>query len=393
MLLCGMVVIAIGWLALLPGAHTATMAATVRREGPASWRPLAILGGLQTLIGSVLVATGVAPSLISAPEVYGLIAALTTLQFMSGQNMVAAARKLDHSADELRASEQRFRTLVQRSFDAITVVDRHSRITYASPVIEELLGYKPSDLVGTTRQTLVHPDDLAVATEALASAYGRPGATVCIEYRLRHQNGAYRWFEFHIRNLVDDPAIGGIVVNQRDVTERRMWERRLAHDASHDALTGLPNRAAFLEELGRACRESVTTHAAFGVLFLDLDGFKAVNDTLGHAVGDGVLCALASRLATAMPDASCIARFAGDEFTILLEGLSDPEELRVAATRIADALVVPLPVDHHRIRIGASVGTAWSDSHRDAGPEALLRTADAEMYQAKRGSDRDVVIV
>jgi diguanylate cyclase (GGDEF)-like protein/PAS domain S-box-containing protein len=332
------------------------------------------------------------PSTVAKPQVYGLVVALCALEVMLGRDLVTAAQDLERSQEELRSNERRFRTLVQRSFDVITVITRDMQISYTSPSMEDLLGYTPAELLGTSGVELIHPDDRELVARTLGTVLDRPEATVCLEFRLRHKNGTFRRVEFHIRNFLDDPTISGIVINQRDVTEQRMWEERLAHQASHDPLTGLPNRVLFLDELARACR-AATPGALCGVLFLDLDRFKAVNDTLGHSVGDGVLRAFAGRLQAALPDASCIARFAGDEFTVLVEQLGHLDELAAAAATVAAVLVDPLVVNGRRIQIGASVGTAWSEGRPDGDADALLRTADARMYEAKRVSGLDVAIV
>ncbi|MFP5327001.1 MAG: putative bifunctional diguanylate cyclase/phosphodiesterase, partial [Acidimicrobiia bacterium] len=203
-----------------------------------------------------------------------------------------------------------------------------------------------------------------------------------LTYRSRHADGSWRWIEGAVSDLRDEPSVGGILINGRDVTERVEAERQLAHLAAHDALTGLPNRWAFLEELGRALGRSERHGSQVAVLFLDLDDFKIVNDTLGHSVGDQLLIAVADVLRATVRAGDTLARLGGDEFTVAVEDLADGTEAISLAERILLALAEPLPIGGRRYVVGASIGIATSESDA-SGPDELLRRADLAMYRAK----------
>ena len=209
----------------------------------------------------------------------------------------------------------------------------------------------------------------------------RRGRRQPVDYRARHRDGSWRWVEATVTNLLADPSVGGIVVNARDVTERREAEARLAHQAFHDPLTGLPNRARFAELLEAAVRRARSDGRSVGVLLLDLDGFKIVNDSLGHEVGDQQLVAVAQRLVSCLDRGETVARFGGDEFTVLLEE-ADAEEATATADRILAAMAEPMDVAGREVAGGASIGIALGPAH-GVTPGELLKAADVALYRAK----------
>jgi diguanylate cyclase (GGDEF)-like protein len=183
-------------------------------------------------------------------------------------------------------------------------------------------------------------------------------------------------------NLLHDPSVAGIILNARDVTERRQFEKQLQHQAFHDSLTGLPNRALLQDRIAHALARSRRQPQPLAVLFLDLDAFKSVNDSLGHATGDTVLQAVAERLRTSMREEDTVARIGGDEFAILLEGVGDEMGAQEAAARALAALVRPLLIHDRLLLIRASVGVALSVNGQET-VDDLLRNADLAMYAAK----------
>ena len=282
---------------------------------------------------------------------------------------------------ERSASEARFRSLVQHAADVVSVLDAGGRRRYVSPAIERVLGFRPEALIGQQFVDLLHPDDAPRAQQVLAEVAETPRAQATVDYRARSQDGSWRWIEATVTNLLADPSVGGVVVNARDVTERRVAEARLAHQAFHDPLTGLPNRTRFAELLEAAVCRARSDGRSVGVLLLDLDGFKIVNDSLGHEVGDQQLVAVAQRLVSCLDRGETVARFGGDEFTVLLEQV-DAEEAIATAARILAAMAEPVDVAGREVAGGASIGIALGPAH-GVTPGELLKAADVALYRAK----------
>jgi diguanylate cyclase (GGDEF)-like protein/PAS domain S-box-containing protein len=399
----------------------------------------------------------------------------------------------------LRQAQARFAALVDHASDLITVNDADGTLTYASPSAVGVLGYEPGELVGNPARHLIHPDDLEqverVAAEQFASGRAEP-----IEYRARHRDGTWRVLDAIVTDLMNEPAVQGVVTNARDVTERRAAERRaaelvdileatnelvivsdpagrivyanrsarsllgaaegghvgeastersrdrlrteimpvvrqrgswsgelelvdaehrlipvtatvqvardehgqvvrvatVAHDiselkaaqrrlefeATHDTLTGLPNRALFREIGDRAVARASRISESLAVLFLDLDGFKLVNDSYGHDTGDVLLGQVARRLRETVRAGDVVARLGGDEFVILCEHPRNEQQMLELSTRIIETVSQPFTIDEHTVGVGVSVGIAFSPGD-DAGIGQLIRDADVALYRAK----------
>lgn len=291
-------------------------------------------------------------------------------------------------AGDLRRSEERFRSLIQNSADVNMILGTDGRVAYESAAVERVLGHQVDERIGRRLVDLVHPDDRDWGERLLADVMRSPGAQMSGELRLRHRDGSWRYVESVLKNLIDDPAVGGVVVNYRDVTERRALEDELRHQAFHDALTGLANRALFADRLEHALSRTRRFRHPVAVLFIDLDDFKTVNDSLGHGEGDQLLVAVADRLRHAVRAGDTIARMGGDEFAVLVE---DPEDAAIpveVAKHLLANLAKPIGRPGHELFVRASVGVAISTSV-DETADALLRNADVAMYTAKsRGKDR-----
>ncbi len=283
---------------------------------------------------------------------------------------------------ELRCSEARFRSLVQNASDIVTILDADGIVRYESPAIESVLGYAPEDLLGTDPFALIHPDEVVTVRAHFEEALRKPGVNVSAEFRFRHKDGSWRWLEVIGTNLLDDPAVGGVVVNSRDVTDRKRAEDRLAYLGLHDPLTTLPNRRLFLNRLVDAIAVGRQESVAVAVLLLDLDGFKLVNDSRGHAAGDALLVAVGQRLRECLPSGAALARLGGDEFAVLLERVADPGEPARLAERLVEALRPPFAVNGREVFVTTAVGVATRPP-RWAAPDDLLRDADTALYQAK----------
>jgi diguanylate cyclase (GGDEF)-like protein/PAS domain S-box-containing protein len=282
-----------------------------------------------------------------------------------------------------RAGEARFASLVQHASDLITVLDPNANIVYQSPSIERVLGYVADDVVGSRFEQLLEPGEEGRLLHLLADR--SPGAEPqVLECGLRHRDGSVRQFEILYTDLIDDENVRGIVLNGRDVSERKAFEEQLAHQAFHDPVTSLANRALFAERVRHAVARARREAAGLAVLFLDLDDFKTVNDSLGHAAGDAVLRDVAKRLDACVRASDTAARFGGDEFAVLLEDITSAQEAADTAERILESLAVPLFLDGKEIYIGSSVGISIVGGDATADADELIRNADAAMYIAKR---------
>ena len=284
-----------------------------------------------------------------------------------------------------RSSEARFRSLVQNSHDLITVLDSNAAIIYQSPSIERALGYRVDEISGTTFDRLLLPGQnsrlLHLLVDGRASDTGNGEMLEC---SLKHRDGSTRYFEILYTNLLDDPVIGGIVLNGRDISERKAFEQQLEHQAFHDPVTQLANRALLNERVRHALARARREDTSLAVIFLDLDDFKTINDSLGHAAGDRVLLEVAKRLATSIRVSDTAARFGGDEFAILLEDTAGPQEVADTAERIIEQLSRLMHVEGKEIAVRASLGISVASNEFISDADELIRNADAAMYIAKR---------
>lgn len=279
----------------------------------------------------------------------------------------------------LRESETRFRALIQRSKDVAVIVDVGGTLRYVSPGVTDLLGYSPAELVGTDGWALVHPDDLPQLRSELEVVARTAGARATTEYRIRTADGSYRWIEQTVANLVDEPVVAAIVANLRDITDRKLVEADLNHRVLHDQLTGLPNRTHLDEAL--VCALSDTSGAA--VLVFDIDQFKLINDSYGHAVGDELLTQVSARLQHALRPGDLAGRFGGDEFVVVCRDVHDVTEAEIIANRLQRALAAPFELSGAgSVHVSASVGIAAGVA--GTVPAELFHDADAAMYEAKR---------
>ncbi len=483
---------------VLVGQETLVVAGTPS-EGPIVIWTLACLAA-----GEGLIALGWAPSLIPVPEVHGLAILMGVGIVFSYRSLRAALIEREEAAALTESRERRFRALVQSSSDLVFVVGSEGRVTYASPSSTMVLGYQPEVMLDAER-ALVHDGDIGRLRATLREIEGLPGESVEFSMRVRHQNGAWRWLEGIATNLFADPDVAGMVLNARDVTERReRMERQAAlsdlgrealrattleesvrsavtvidrvvearscrvvgipagaggrqvlgagtemvgsdqleldsgrpslrvpvgdpeqpiafievykdgpmtaedehfvegvsgivfsatvrfgaedvirHQAMHDPLTGLPNRALFNDRLEHALRRRSQVAGFVAVMIVDLDGFKVVNDSLGHLAGDALLVAVADRFTSCLRGFDTVARLGGDEFAILFDDLEAADQAGRVAQRVLDALVTPLTLPGREVAIGASVGIALAN-RADTRPDRLLSDADAAMYRAKR---------
>jgi len=319
------------------------------------------------------------------------LAASTAAGLDALSSQVALALESAVLTEELltRQSEARFASLVKNSSDVIVLLDGAGTIRYASPS-STMLGYEPEALDGSKFLALVHADDEALVTSFVTSSGSRDHAGP-YEFQLRCADGRYIFAEALRTNLEQDPNVRGIVLNIRDISERKGFQEQLVHQAFHDKLTGLANRALFQDRVAHALDRHRRDVDPIAVLFIDLDDFKTVNDSLGHAAGDQLLRECGERLRGCLRPADTPARLGGDEFAILLEDYDETSHVEVA-NRIMRAFDMPFALNGKEVFVRASIGIATSSASEltDAGgPDALLRNADIAMYIAKeRGKAR-----
>ena len=457
------------------------------------------------IIGEVLVGLRWVPTMLPLPAAHGLAVLVAIGIAFSYRSLQSAMTEVEKAASLTERGERRFRALVQSSSDLVFSMDSAGAVTYASPSCIQVLGYEPQELLGPLSGEHIHPDDLAALQHAIGQATTTPGAATEISFRVLRRSGRWVWLEGLATNLFDDPDVEAMVINAKDVTERRTrFERETAisvlgrdvlgattldtaltsatdaittilhprycritivsdapegddrpdefavqtpcvadgriadgetprlrlpvgdpdqplahievfqdepigrddeqfvealagivfsatvrfraedairHQAMHDPLTGLSNRILFNDRLEHALARRARSGGCVGVMIVDLDGFKNVNDSLGHLVGDALLVAVADRFRSHLRGTDTIARLGGDEFAILVEIL-DTAQAGAVAQRVLDALVEPLQLPVQEVAIGASVGISLTDDNTRA--DRLLSDADAAMYQAKR---------
>jgi diguanylate cyclase (GGDEF)-like protein/PAS domain S-box-containing protein len=285
-----------------------------------------------------------------------------------------------------RQSEARFSSLVQNSSDVVMVIEPDTRIGYLTPSIENVFGYSPDELEGTRFADLLHPDDktriLTFLQTVAKDAESHFGLTEC---RVLHKNGSWIHVETLPTNLLADENVRGIVLNTRDISERKAFEEQLSHQAFHDSVTNLANRALFRDRVEHALERQQREDRPLAVVFLDLDDFKTINDSLGHAAGDELLFQVGERLKECLRSADTAARLGGDEFAILLEDVGEGVEAAEVAERIMGSLEGPFMLEDKEVFVRASAGIVIGDSAalEATGAEDLLRNADVAMYMAK----------
>ncbi|MCH8026216.1 MAG: EAL domain-containing protein [Chloroflexi bacterium] len=302
------------------------------------------------------------------------------------KNLEARTEELEESHNELEQRERRFRSLVQNAPDLITVIDVDTRVLYQSPSISRVLGHAAGDIEGQPLTNLVHQDDVASLLAFFHEQMNNPDKIVTIEVRLRHADGTWRHLEIAGTDQRHE-AVAGIVLNSRDITERKKLEEQLRFEAFHDSLTGLANRSSFNNRLEHALERSRRSETMSAVLFIDLDNFKAINDSFGHSTGDEVLTSVAQRIRGCLRAGDTAARLGGDEFAVLLEDLDAPGHVTRVAERILDAIQASFAHGENVVFARASIGidiVDGADAKAGIAVETVLRNADVAMYAAKR---------
>ncbi len=311
---------------------------------------------------------------------------LAALVWSLANTRASALNQVALATAEVRRTEARFEAVVHNMPDLVVVTDDTRTISYVSPSLTALLGWSIDEAAGAEFASVVHPDDRDRFVDLLA----RGTTDVTTAVRVQAADGRYRWFEGAITNLDDDAAVSGLVITAHDVTAQKAVEDRLAHQATHDPLTLLPNRVIVDDRLSHALQRSRRDGSRAAAMFLDIDEFKVVNDTWGHAAGDQLLREVADRVQRAARSADTVGRYGGDEFVVICENLASVAEALVVAERIRDEVGRPALVEGAEVVVGTSIGVALSSP--DEGTQDLIGRADAAMYEAKaQGRGRIVV--
>ena len=293
---------------------------------------------------------------------------------------------LETRSEALRESEERFRSAFDHAPIGIGLVSPEGNWQRVNHSLLDILGYSESDLLSNNFQNISLPDDLGTTLIKINDLLSGQAATCLVEQRCLHKTGRIVWTELSV-SAANNATSGrpNLIFQIQDITEKKRAEEKLQYEASHDALTALPNRYLFMGRLAQAlARSRASKTYNVSVLFIDLDRFKNVNDSLGHIIGDELLRGVASRLRECMRPDDLVARLGGDEFTVLVHGNYDPAEVVNIGDRIQEKLNDPFMIESHEIYTSASIGILHVSAAHIT-PEDVMRDADAAMYQAKRG--------
>jgi diguanylate cyclase (GGDEF)-like protein/PAS domain S-box-containing protein len=295
---------------------------------------------------------------------------------------ITELKKIEHA---LETSEARFRALTESAMDIVTVIDAEGTILYQSPSVKHLLGFDPEQMLGLNPFEMVHRDDvraLKLSFESLLKRGTGAQSEKPIEFRIRNKDGSWRMLESMGKNNLDNPSVRGLIINTRDVSDRLAIQQRMQHLAYHDSLTGLPNRSLLQDRVAQALSRADRSKKNLAVMFIDIDNFKNINDTLGHDVGDELLREIAKRLIRSVRRHDTIARQGGDEFIVLLEELDGQSSAASVAQKILDALRTVFVVGGVEQHVSGSIGLALfpQDGHD---PQTLLKNADTAMFHGK----------
>jgi diguanylate cyclase (GGDEF)-like protein/PAS domain S-box-containing protein len=307
----------------------------------------------------------------------------TGLLYWQGVMVDISERK--NAENALAASERQYRSVFDAATIGLLTLELDGRVRDANPAAEHALGHRPGTFAGAMLWDDLMPPSVAAVVD------GRSDRCE-LEQRLRRRDGTLRWFRLVLVLVRDDAGEAHhLTVMLEDIDARKRTEAELIHRSNHDTLTTLPTRAYFLERLREACERALLTDAGVGVVFIDLDNFKDVNDSAGHHAGDELLAAVAVRLGAAVRPNDVVARFGGDEFVVLAADIADGRDAVQLAWRLASGLRAPFTIGGTDLSVSASFGVCYSRDREDA-PEDPVRKADAAMYAAKqRGRNRVAV--
>lgn len=370
---------------------------SARRFGVPDGLPVAVLFGGAFVLAALAVVglTGtasdrIAPAVVAAGDIVSL-GVVVVAAIVLVRRLRRATATLDQTTRQVEEADSRLQVLVEHVPAAVYIdmadpdVTDGGRLAYMSPQITGILGYRPDELVNDPElwPSRIHPDDRAAAIEAYEEHW-KTGQPLRAEYRMLARDGSEIWVRDEAYAMPDDTQSGrqmsqGLLI---DTTDRKRLESKLIHDALHDPLTGLANRVLLRDHLERALARQGRSPGTVALLFVDLDDFKRVNDSFGHATGDQILRHVAERLVGAVRADDVVARQSGDEFAVLLGRVRDDAEAIAASERVLRELRRPIQLGGRSIVVGGSIGIALATG-RDETAEELITQADAAMYAAK----------
>lgn len=295
------------------------------------------------------------------------------------------AKRLEEQSSALQESEERFRSAFTYAPIGIALVSSNGQWLKVNRALSQILGYSEEEFLTMDVQAVIFPEDLGVTLIRIQEVADRKVASCQLEHRYVHKSGHTVWASWSVSSAGDSKSENpNLIIQIQDITDRKSAEERLQYDATHDVLTGLPNRALLTRRLTQALEKS-RHDARFRVsmLFIDLDRFKNVNDSLGHVCGDRLLVSISERIRDCMRPSDVVARLGGDEFVILVEGYFDLEEVVGIAVRVQEKFSLPFELNGHEVYSSASIGIL-NASEKHVTAEDMLRDADTAMYQAKR---------
>ena len=311
--------------------------------------------------------------LLLATVVLVCLAYVRSTRLVKGRNVQTQA---------LENSQRFYAALAENASDAVIVVDKDGRILNDAPNLATMLGRAGTSTIGVDATQLLLPLDRDAGKSMLERWFSMVGAVTEAELRATNRDGTDRWFGIRASNLSNDPAVGGMVVNLHDITDRKRAEDELSHKAFHDSLTGLANRGLFRDRLEHALERTSRRGTEVAVVYLDLDGFKVINDSRGHEAGDQVLREAAARLTRTVRNVDTVSRHGGDEFAILIEDSTRAlGEAKAVADRVLACLTTPFTVHSQEVVLSASIGITVGDIGCTA--SSMMRDADLAMYKAK----------
>jgi diguanylate cyclase (GGDEF)-like protein/PAS domain S-box-containing protein len=372
----------VAWLVLGTTAYAQRLGGTSVAPPEAKPRPASYVPTAAAAIGFVVLAVSVANRLSLDIGVLVFVGVALTAAVLARQLVAVRAGARLAAERAARANEARFRSLVENASDIILVVGEDASIRFHTPSAERLFRRKGHEIDGASLLDVVHHEDREIARALVAEAIARPGTTPAAEWRVMGQGEDGHFVEARANCVPDDPFLAGAVLTLRGIHERKVLEERLAHQAFHDPLTNLANRLLFTERLEHALQLARRGARAVTVIFIDLDDFKNVNDTLGHAAGDQLLVELSRRLIGCVRTGDTAARLGGDEFAVVVEEGGGLDGVWPIADRLKQAVARPFAVDGREIVLSASLGIASSAGTGETAGD-LLRNADVAMYRAK----------
>ncbi|MDI7742686.1 PAS domain S-box protein [Lysinibacillus fusiformis] len=293
--------------------------------------------------------------------------------------------------EALQKSEEQYRLIAENMTDLVRVVDPNGAVIYASPSHEHVLGYTPEEIEGYSVFEMIHPDDIEKMQTRFQEAIAEKEDHTA-DFRIKHAKGYWVWIEAHAKFILDEQGrILRLQMVGRDITERKTLEEKLSKMAFYDSLTGIPNRRLFREKLIQAIKEADRYDRKFALLYMDIDKFKQINDTLGHDAGDDLLKQFAEKVQNCLRESDTLARQGGDEFTILLSEIKEEKDALLIAERIHASLQEPWMINNEELFTTSSIGVAYYHKEGTSFGE-LMKQADTAMYAAKQSGRNNIKV-